>query len=262
MASMYFQYGSYAHPPGEVQVNSFDRASQFAETGQLLSVTHTMSLSGIIIPTAAQIAAAGSSAAAIDRRVREIQDAYALNGLSASLKFPNGTDTGLRLDSGLSLYGVQITSGPSFPMERNQAHFATSLPYSITLKAEFGAATVNASSYFLGASETIQQTGDGGPITTITLLDNGPPVIDIVRPSSPVFVTQTGDATYELSFNLPPVYPDYAPYLFPDNLIRPDGIRLSRRKTRPKLGGKVQYISSWSYSYQFTSPPFITNPSV
>lgn len=260
MASMYFQYGGYAHPPGEVQVNSYDRVSNFNDQGFATSVTVTMSLSGIIVPTAAQISAAGSGAVAIDRRVREIQDAYALNGKSAALMLPNGAQSALAIDSGSSLYGVQVVNGPSFPMERNAAHYATGLPYNITLKAEYGPGNIGLADSFLGSSETIEMIGDGGPITAITLLDNGPPIIDIVSPASPVIVTQSGEASYEMSSLLAPTYPPYGVSIWPDALIRPDGIRRNRTKSRPKQG-KVQYKSTWSYTHQFTRLPFIPNPT-
>lgn len=246
---MYFQYGGYAHPAGEVQVTSYSVESKKNDRGIVISKVYTMQLAGIIV---------ASGDVAIDARIAEIQNAYSLDGYNAALIRTDGRPSHLCLDSGSSLYGVQVTSGPTFPMERDKAHFATGLPYSITLEAEYG--TPNVNSPFIGSTETIEQIGDGGPISVITTLDNGKPVIDIVSPASPVIVTQSGEATYELLSVYPPVYPYFNPPLWPENLVRPDGYRPSRTRSRPKKG-KVQYKAAWSYTYHFTEPPFIPNPS-
>jgi hypothetical protein len=209
-----------------------------------------MQLDGIIV--------AGGDVA-IDARVAAIQNAYALDGGDGVLYRTDGAPSHLALYSSGSLYGVQVVAGPSFPLQRNAAHYATGLPFSITLQAKYGIS--GNSGPFLGSSETIEQIGDGGPISVITILDNGPPVADQVSPASPVIVTQSGESTYELSSGLAPVYPPFNPPLFPNNLIRPDGYRQSRQKLRPRIAGRNQYRASWSYTFQFTQAPFIPNPN-
>jgi len=248
MAGMYFKYGDYPHPVGEVLVSNFDVSSEQNENGTVLSKTVTMQLDGIIV-------AAGD--VAIDARVAEIQNAYALDGYSAALIRTDGAPSHLALDSGSSLYGVQVVSGPNFPLQRNAAHYATGLPFTITLKAKYG---VSGNRLFLGLSESIEQIGDGGPIVVITTLDNGRPVADQVSPASPVIVTQSGESTYELSSALAAIYPPFNPPLFPNNLIRPDGYRRNRAKARPRIAGRNQYKATWNYTFQFTEPPFIPNP--
>lgn len=247
---MYFKYGDYTHPAGEVQVTSFEVETKRSDRGQALSKTATLQLEGIIV---------ASGDVAIDARVAAIQNAYSLDGCNAALYLTNGTQSHLSLDSGSSLYGVQVIRGPSFPLQRNAAHYATGLPFSITLQAEYGISSNQGP--FLGSSETIEQIGDGGPIVVITTLDNGPPVADQVSPASPCIVTQSGEATYELSSAFGPIYPPFNPPLWPDHLIRPDGYRVSRQKMRPRIAGRNQYRASWNYTFQFTSPPFIPNPN-
>lgn len=250
MAGMYFQYGSYRHPVGEVQVKSFDVDAERGDNGLTIAKTATLQLEGVIV-------AAGD--VAIDARVAEIQQAYSLDGYDAALIRTDGQRSHIALSSGDALYGVQVVRGPSFPLERNAAHFATGLPFSITLQAKYG---FDGNGFFLGSSEEIEQIGDGGPITVITTLDNGLPVADQVSPASPVIVTQSGEATYEFSIAAPPTYPQHNPPLFPGNLIRPDGIRIRRAKQRPKIAGRVQYKTTWNYTFQFTQLPFIPNPGV
>jgi len=249
---MYFVYRGYSHPAGEVQVTSYDARKVYNDKFLATSIVYTMQLSGIIV-------AAGD--AAIDARVAEIQNAYSLDGGDAALMLTNGSPSSMRLDSGSSMYGVRVVDGPRFPMERNAAHYATGLPFEITLQAEYTSASLGVNDAFVGSSESIEMIGDGGPITAITVLDNGPPVADTVSPASPVIVTQAGEAVYELPAALSPVYPNFNPPIWPQNLIRPDGFRVGRHKTRPK-GGRVQYKATWSFNFHFTEPPFIPNPAV
>lgn len=250
MAVQFFRYGNYSHPAGEVRVSSFDESTVYNDQHISTSVVKTMELSGTIV-------AAGD--AAIDARIAEIQNAYALDGFDAALYLTNGSPSHLRLANGSSLYGVQVAKPPSFRIDPNAAHFATGIPFTITLRAEYGNSGV--SDPFVGSAESIEQIGDGGRITTITVLDNGLPVGDVVSPASPVVVTQTGERTNELPTSLGALYPNFNPPLFPDNMIRPDGYRVGRHKLRSKQAGKSQYRATWSYTFHFTTPPFIPNPA-
>lgn len=250
MAGMYFRYGNYSHPAGEVLVRSFEVSAEQGLNGLTIARTKTLQLEGVIV-------AAGD--VAIDARVSEIQQAYSLDGYDATLVRTDGQPSHIALSSGDALYGVQVTNGPSFPMERNAAHYATGLPFTITLQAKYSS---NGQGYFLGSSETIEQIGNGGPIVVITTLDNGLPVADQVSPASPVIVTQSGESVYEFSTTAPPTYPPFNPPLFPGNLIMPDGYRVRREKSRPRIAGRNQYKATWSYTFQFTQPPFIPNPNV
>lgn len=149
---------------------------------------------------------------------------------------------------------------PSFRIDPNQAHFATGIPFSITLRAEYGSGGFV--DPLISSSESIEQIGDGGQITTLTILDNGPPYGDIVSPASPCIVVQSGERLNELPSNQGALYPNVNPPLFPGNLIRPDGFRHGRHKMRSRQAGKTQYKITWAYTFHFPQPPFIPNPAV
>lgn len=249
MAGMYFRYGGYSHPVGEVRVEGYDEDAVIDDRGIVTSTVVTMGLVGTIV---------ANGDVAIDARVAEIQNAYSMDGYDAALILSNGQPSHIAMYNAGSLYGVQVTK-KSIRIDPNRAHFATGLPFSITLKAEYGIKGIQ--NPLLGSSESIEQIGDGGPITIITVLDNGQPIGDTVSPASPVIVTQSGERTFEVPTSLGITYPNANPPLFPGNMIRPDGYRISRSKGRSRDAGKTQYITSWNYTFHFTTPPFIPNPN-
>lgn len=228
-------------------VDSFGEEEVRNAFGVVSSIRVSMKISGIIV-------AAGATA--IDARIAEIQNAYRQDGRDAVLLLPSGAESHLKMSNRGSLYGTQIR-GPNWQMQRGQGHLATGMPYTVEIFAEYPTDAFR--SGLRSSSETLAQVGDGGPIVALTVLDNARPVLDQVSPASPVFITQSGERSVIAPSTSVIAYPAFNEPLFPNNVIRPSGFNRSEN-AQDQGNGKSVYAVSWSYTMQFTSPPFLRHP--
>jgi hypothetical protein len=248
MALMTFSYRGYTHPGGEVTPESFDTVVERNDRGVAVKVRRSMQIR-------VNICAVGDTN--INQRVAEIEAAYGQDGGDAVFYLTTGVASHWRIDSGSSLYGV-LVDGPHWTADPRQADWVTGLSCTIGLSAEyapFGFVNPNA-----GSAESIEVIGTGGPAYKLDRLDNGPPQITLIHPATEVLVVQSGESFNELTGIAANIYPNYTPPLFPSNIKDPVGdFRVRRSRQREQAGRRV-LRSAWSYTFTFTSYPFVPNP--
>lgn len=240
---MYFRFSNYTHPFGECLVAFFNRATKYNRRGRPESAVFRMIVRGEIVAT---------GQAAIDARVAEIRNAYGLDGGSAALLRTDLSATSIAMPTG-SLRGVQVLD-LTFEQEEKKAHFATGLPFSIALEAEY---QISDGDPIVEYHEQLTVIGDGGPRYVWQEIDNGPPIRQMVSTNTPVTLLQSGFMVGTSASHAVVNEP-----LFPDNLDRPDGIQ--KGNATPKLDGGVltEWGINWSYRMIFGGPVALPFPTV
>lgn len=195
----YFQYGSYAHPAGEVNLTRVDVRNIHSGRGQLQHVLYTMYLQG-------EICAADASA--VTTRINEITAAYRYEGYDAGLYLDSGTVTSHFLQSNHSnnISGNRIIQGPSFP-KGGPEEYATGRTFSITIQALFA----SPESQILEYTESIQYVGTGGPQIGVRRFPVGPPQAYIICQQTEQRIVQSGRSLGFGGYVFPygPLYPNY-----------------------------------------------------
>lgn len=238
---MIVRYGSFDFADNEALVSFFGQARSYNDRGRTQQLRKRMTIEGEII---------GASTAAIDARVAQIKDAFAVEGGTAVLLTSAGVETQFKLDS--SAYsGVRIVEGPSFFVQEGKAHYTTGLPFHITLEGDY---LVNDGDGLISYSETITHVGDGGPRRVLVELDNGPAQEQIVSTNTNVTIVQSGEAVGMAS------YPDINAPTFPEAIDRPDGIQISRGSPRLEGLTHVDWPVRWSYRMSLNYLPGLPNP--
>lgn len=236
---MRFSYGSYEHPDNECMVTFWGGSTIYNARGKPQYLRKRMVVEG-------EIVANGSTA--IAARVKEIQDAYAVPGGSATL---HGTAGAYTLSSAGSVSGVRIVQAPTFFQQDGKAHMATGLPFSVVLEADY---LINDGDPLVSYSETITHIGTGGPRRATLELDNGEPIEQIVSTHTPVTIIQAGEAVGSAG------YPSINQPIFPTQVDLPDGLQIST--SAPRLEGNV-YVDwpiRWAYRMTCLNLPSIPYP--
>lgn len=242
---MRFRYGSFWHPTGEITSCRFTARQSNNDRGKAQIITRRISLTGMIV---------ASGQAAIDARVAAIMVAYSSNRYDAQMMRSDGSGTTQALWDSSSISGVKVVEPPSFGIDPNQAHFATGLPFSIALEADY---LYSDTDPLMSYSETIRVDGDGGPVRVVRPVDFGQWVEQIVANTSPVIISQTGEAVGSLAYPVPnaPIYPARILNPFSDKTIE---------EMTPQLMGRLHmgYPVRWAYRMTFTTPPSVSHPEL
>lgn len=237
-----WEYGGYQHPDNECIVTFFGEARAYNQRGRMQVKRRRMVIDGEII---------AADTAAIDARVAQIKTAYALDGGNALLRTSAGVATQYELPAFGALSGPRV--GFEFLAQDGQAHYATGLPFRITLEADYQA---NDSDPLVSYVESITVIGHGGPRRVVVEVDSGQPITQTVSTNSPVVVIQAGEAVGSLA------YPSFNPPLFFTRLDMPDGYQQTR--DTPRLAGNqwVDWPVRWAYRMTLESYEFIPNPQL
>lgn len=229
---MYFQYGSYAHTAGTVNLVSHAKRSLYNARGYSSIVLESLTIDGFIT---------GSTQAAIDTAIAAVEAAYAEDGKDAGLYTDAGAATIHFLDSSNSLGGVRVTNVAFNDSDGSQ--FATQRSFTITLEAEF----VGGSDGLESWQQTIRVVGTGGPRGTVVETLTGPPQIQRLAARTAVLATQSGSAVGLLA------YPKYPAPLWPavEQLDRREQSKASPQNVR---GSFRNWPISWSYSFLSPTP--------
>jgi hypothetical protein len=242
---MIFRYAGYDHDNAECLPTFYGSFRRINDRGRTQSRVWRLAVSG-------EIVAVGQSA--INARIAEIKNAYALEGGTAVLLKDDGSESEYRLSSSGSISGVRIVDGPNFTMEEGKAHWATGLPFNVTFEAEY---FVSDGDPLISYQETITKIGNGGPRVVWVELDNGPPVSQIVSTHTPVIVIQAGQAVGAAAYPY-----SYVPgYLFPANLDNPDEVNVHEHP-RQSGNGHVDWTLSWVYRYTLNANPGNASPQL
>lgn len=193
-----------------------------------------------------------ATATAINSRVNAIKAAYSVDGSVAVLFTSAGQATDFQLGSG-AIAGVKVVEGPTFLAQDGKAHFATGLPFTVALEADY----LTGSSIYDGLvsyTESIACIGDGGARRVVIELDSGPPEEQFTSTNTPVTVIQAGEAVGIGS------YPSFNSPIFPSALDRPDGYQVVRGTPRRDGYTYLEYPVRWSYRMTLANFTGIPSP--
>lgn len=195
---MFFRYGDFTHPAGEVNLTRFNIRGLFGPRGQRLKTVYTMFLDG-------EICADGP--AAITTRIAELVEVYSHNYRDAGLYLDDGTLTPHHLQSNRfdCISGVKVIQR-SWP-EGGPTEYATGRKYSITLEAEFD----DADSQVVEWQEQVAVVGNCGPRIEVVEVSQGPPLLQLLNQRTAQRIIQSGSSIgyegYVESFG--PLYPTF-----------------------------------------------------
>lgn len=232
-APLYFRYGSYTHPAGEVLISSITRSvAEYSPRGEPIVSRLSWTIEGIL---------QGDDAADVSRRLVALERAYEQHNQVAGLYFVGGGSTAHVMSPAGSLGGVR-SSGVSYP-KGDGAEYTTYRTYSVTLEADYPFDGLT----LLEFQESVTFTGTGGKKTVFLPVLNGEPEKQTVLQRTTCKATQSGSAVGFKSY--PPV---------PDRLWPADEIEEARSiaRTSPMnlLGDKRNFGITWSYSYESAKP--------
>lgn len=239
---MILQYGGFPFQNAEVTPTFFGQWRIYNQRGRAQLLRKRMTIEGEII---------ADGQAAINARMGQIQSAFALEGGTCVLLTDAGAETNYRLDSS-AVSGVRIIEGPSFHIQDGKAHFATGLPFSITLEADY---LVNDGDSLVSWSERVTRIGNGGPRVATIELDNGLPIRQIVSASTPVQIIQSGEAVGATT------WPNFPGAIFPAYLDNPEEAEGSDAPRTNGLGF-LDFPIHWQYRHTLPYNPGTIRPNV
>lgn len=229
---MYFRYGAYSHPTGEVGLTSIDRFASRTSRGAPLTIEHTWNLTLDVV---------ANGQAAIRQRIDQIERAYRLEGYDAAFYHDDGQRSAHYLTNFDSVQGVQIVMRPSW-IGDSGAEYATMRTGQMILSAQYfhpQAATL------IDFTESITLQGRGGPRRAIVTVDVGDPEQYQLAQRTPSFTVQQGTATTRLSYYLPqPTLPQQWLDEEASSVVRTTFVRKGIRF----------FQTQWSYLYHSPRP--------
>lgn len=234
---MYFQFGGYTHPVGQVAISSDARTREYSPRGRLQSIRRRLAISGTIIE---------SGQSDITAAINSLAGGYSNSAQGAGLLQADGAPSGHYLFASGSLYGIRVLDGPNFNDTMGNGEYATGRSFSVTLEAEYPQATADP---LLSYSETISVQGTGGPRIAVIETDTGTPVTEVTQARTTVIVRQQGSAVGYLA----PVAPN--PPLFPAYLSGPDASVTNGSPSKQAPGLNTDYPTSWSYQFVLPEAP-------
>jgi hypothetical protein len=232
---MYFRYGNFTHPPGEV-------AFQSLQTGKLRTPRNQAFRYQKVLSCGLEIIANGQSA--IRNRLLQISNAYSADGYDAGFWHDDNTRSGIFLDNASSESGVIVQNFPS-PAAVDGADYATHQAMGFSLTASYiplDAAEI------IDYAETVSHRGTGGPRTVWQVTDTGTPVPWMLAQRTTQVVVQSGFAIGRRGYpqpNAPMFHQDYMKH--EETEVRRETPDLDRRFY---TGWKV----FWTYVFEFGTP--------
>lgn len=230
---MYFRFGSYIHPPGEVNLTT-NRESIYDDAQRPIGYLERWMIQG-------QLQASTPGQIAVLQRALDI--GYSQRAASAGLYFDNGAATPHFLNANTTYGGIRVVSPPGFP-DGTRIQFVNARDYIITLEAEIYS---NQSRNIISYTESVEFLGDAGPRLVMIETRNSQPQIQQVSQATGMIVVQTGSAMGRF------YYPPRQTPLFPPYVNGPD---TRRGKTAPTLryDRYTNYGVSWSYTMLLPVP--------
>jgi len=226
---MYAVYGNYTHDVNEVNLLSFQQRLKYSPRGKVEATVKTATIEAVLIPSS-------PSQTNITAAIREIEQAYSVNGHAWALYQDDGTVTPHALPLG-SIGGVRVLA---FDWNKNDgAEYATGRTATIVLEAEYPD-----SDGLLVFQETLRFIGNGGPRFVWVETANGPPQQQLVNQRTISRAVQSGMAVGLLA------EPTYPQPIWPD-VERRDLREMGR--VGPRRDGNVFRDWGINWSYQFES---------
>lgn len=229
---MLLKYGPYAHSLHECAIVISKRA-QFSPRGYRRFVRETWQITGWLQAT---------NPAALTAAIADLRTAYAATGVDAGLYLDDGqTPTDHVLLSSQTLGGVRVRA-LDFP-HGTGAEYSTFRSYQITLEADFP----EASPTLWDFAESLTFLGSGGARRLFLETLDGVPQMQLVSAQTTYRAVQQGRAVGNTG------YPVVALPLWPaeEHRDRRQITYVAPERRGPDL---VQYIVTWQYSFESTTP--------
>jgi len=191
MAFTYFQYGSYPHPQGEVNLLRYDVQNRLSPRGFRLSAIHTMHIGGELL---------GDDQAAVLVRAAEIIDAYAIDDVDATLFDNAGNASRYRMqtNAGNNLTGVRVIQ-KSWP-KGDYEELASQRTFAVTLQCEID----EVYDQLISFRERLRFIGTGGPRIADFEYATATPTQQIINTFTMQRIIQSGSA---VGWGGYPIYP-------------------------------------------------------
>lgn len=237
---MQFKYGNFLFLDNECLVTFFGKTNRYNARGLAQTSVYTMVVEG-------EIVAAGQNA--IDARARLITTALSLDGGSAVLYRSDGAATVYALDN-TNARSIRVTNN-SLLQQDGKAHYATGLPFSFTIEAEYGYSYADD---LVSYEERITRIGTGEHRRVWPEVDQGTAEEQIVSTASNVTVVQTGSAVGAHR------YPTFSDPIFPNGLGSPEDYQTTTGTPRHDANGSFDWPISWTYRMTLPAGGTVPNP--
>jgi hypothetical protein len=225
---------------------ALDVQNEISPTGQWLSQTKTVNLTGTILCDTGLTTQQAQDQIAV--RTAALQTALARFNQTLWLAKDDGAISAQFLSPVGSSTGVQVVSGPTFSNEPGAVH-ATYAKWSATLQAKYPVSqefNPNEGTPYVTFRESVQRSGGRPRFVAMEAL-NADPQIQMTSLRIPTTITQSGQATGYRG------YPPFPPMLYP----QAPAVEVDTGRTGPEQKGLelVNFGISWTYKFTFSTPP-------
>ena len=187
---------------------------------------------------------------ALTTLIEALEAQYTTNLQSIAILSNDGTtETAHTIDNNQTIGGIVVES-LSYP-KGDGAQYAGFRDYEMVFTTRRGLVLVGGQQAPFSYQETLSFVGTGGPRRVIRELRNGPPQVQIVSQSTPVFATQIGSAIGH-SVQPNPAFP-----IWPDHEDEPSRTITRRNPKTYGTGGNLiseMFETSWSYRFMAPGP--------
>src|SRR5215831_8858407 len=180
---MYFRYGNYSHPVGEVAYRTISKEAILADNKLLIGFRQTWDLEGDLIAT---------DPTTVDAALVALATAYAANYQDAGFFFDNGLRSNLWMPGNSAIGGVLVQT-LALPEGKN-AVYCTHLPFAVRLVGEHEVAGGGGGGPALAKwNESLAFWGGGPQIVWLESIDQ-PPQAQVVKKFTTYKAQQSGEA--------------------------------------------------------------------
>jgi len=230
---MYFRYGNFVHPQGEVAFEGMSSNAIRSPRNQPLVIRKTLACSLEIV---------GADQVAINNRLILLQQAYASEGKAhiAGFYLDNGQRTQIEINGNQSETGLIVSSFPT-PQAVDGSDFSTHLKVGFTITADF--VPFNAAE-LVDYGESLSFEGTAGPRTVWQVTDTGEPRQWTLAQKTTQKVVQSGFAVGRTG------YPTANARKYSDVFLNAESAGTSY--DTPQLNGAAYrlYRVNWQYRYE------------
>lgn len=193
---MIFRYGSYSHQSDNVSI-VVGTANERSQQGTIQTRVTTLSITGRVD---------ASSVSELTTAIQHLQRAYQVDGQDCGLYTDANVPTAHVWSAG-ECDSIRVMGDVQFP-DGTGGEYTTYRHFAVTI--EIRQPPVGTSSDIVEWVERFETIGNGGPQWVMRPTVNGPPVKDVIFPSTPRKMVQSGSAVGRTFRPTPPspIYPD------------------------------------------------------
>lgn len=241
---MYFKYGAFQHRDNEAKLMAFFVKSELSRRNRRVKMHYEMHLQlELTLPADGTVYTTTTAQAWLDSRIRQIINAYSLDGQDAIFYHDNGTPTRHSLTSGNSLSGVRVVQR-SWPTG-DGAEYATTRTGYVVLRASYA----DVESQLFEYSETVHSIGNGTKRWRAEELEIGAPRSYDLNQRTVQRVIQTGHAIGFQGYPLAYFGPLYGPQFEHGDLRE-----VTPGHPRYMGNGYAYYPISWTFRFTLGTP--------